>query len=103
MITNLKEGVGDPWAGQANLSGLPDLCESLCKSPSLENLGADPPIGSKRTNCCINEMYLNDGGVGGSLSRACEYRNYRGMSNNNVKFKKTTTDHSSFILFQTYL
>ena len=45
--TDLYDGVGEPWAGQARLNGWADF--SVKTNPELfsENFGADPPTGSE--------------------------------------------------------
>ena len=45
--TDLYDGVGEPWAGQARLNGRADF--SVKTNPELfsENFGADPPTGSE--------------------------------------------------------
>ena len=57
--TDLYDGVGEPWAGQARLNGRADF--SVKTNPELfsENFGADPPTGS--------EIYI----VGRQTKRLC--------------------------------
>ena len=46
--TDLKEGTGDPWAGQERLKGSVAAFSRVELLDSPENFGADPPTGSAR-------------------------------------------------------
>ena len=46
--TDLKEGTGDPWAGQERLKGSVADFSRVELLDSAENFGADPPTGSAR-------------------------------------------------------
>ena len=50
MYTNLKVGIGDPWAGHFKVKVFDWILVILVRSVSIANLGADPPIGSKNEN-----------------------------------------------------
>ena len=45
--TNLNPGRGNPWAGHVNANELMNPRTSFEPSFSVENLGIEPPIGSK--------------------------------------------------------
>ena len=44
-FTNLNVGIGKPWTGQLRLSDI-DILTVTTGGIRLDNLGADPPIGS---------------------------------------------------------
>ena len=46
--TNLKDGIGDPWAGQGRLKVFAKLAEKPEIVFAEGNLGADPPTGSEK-------------------------------------------------------
>ena len=46
--TNLKDGIGDPWAGQGRLKVFANLAEKPEIVFAEGNLGADPPTGSEK-------------------------------------------------------
>ena len=43
----LKEGTGEPWAGQSRLRGKDDFLNQVELLDPAENFGADPLMGSK--------------------------------------------------------
>ena len=51
ILTDLYDGTGDPWAGHDRLVGWYDAFSMVPPFSSPENLGADPPTGSKRKPC----------------------------------------------------
>ena len=51
--TDLNDGMGDPWAGQARLRR-EDLALMVSRLLSGGNFGAAPPIGSGKTTRCEN-------------------------------------------------
>ena len=46
--TNLKDGIGDPWAGQGRLKAFAKLAEKPEIVFAEGNLGAEPPTGSEK-------------------------------------------------------
>ena len=57
--TDLYEGIGDPWAGQDKLYGWREAFVRPFVVASSENLGAEPPTGSKIG--CYNRPKFVDG------------------------------------------
>ena len=45
----LKAGTGEPWAGQSNANCVKAFLSIWLNLMSVENLGEDPPIGSKQS------------------------------------------------------
>ena len=45
---DLKDGTGDPWAGQKRLRGRTDLLSRVELFWSSENFGVEPPTGSAK-------------------------------------------------------
>ena len=46
-VTNLNEGIGEPWAGHDRARPVETFLTKFDIVLSAENLGAEPPIGSK--------------------------------------------------------
>ena len=61
-VTNLYDGTGDPWAGQERLAGCFEAFFIVPPFSSPENLGTEPPTGSKRKQMCqLTDLYDGTG------------------------------------------
>ena len=61
-MTNLYDGTGDPWAGQERLVGCFEAFFIVPPFSSPENLGTEPPTGSKRKQMCqLTDLYDGTG------------------------------------------
>ena len=61
ILTDLYDGTGDPWAGHDRLVGWYDAFSMVPPFSSPENLGADPPTGSKRKPHVPTDLYDGTG------------------------------------------
>ena len=53
-VSDLKDGTGDPWAGQERLNGCSEAFSRVELFSSPENLGIEPPTGSE--NVTVKEL-----------------------------------------------